>query len=129
MKAGACSYLVTGQTTHGQFGLYRWDFAGPPSGPDPHFHRSLSESFFILSGTVRLYDGARWLDAHAGDFLHVPEGGVHAFRNESGMAASMLLHFSPGAPREDYFEALAGLAQLTEEQRAQFFIQHDTYWC
>ena len=129
MKAAACSYLATGRSTHGQFGLYRWDFAGPPSGPDPHFHRSLSESFFILSGTVRLYDGARWLDANAGDFLHVPEGGIHAFRNESAMPASMLLLFAPGAPREGYFEELAGLARLTDEQRAQFFIEHDTYWC
>jgi hypothetical protein len=54
---------------------------------------------------------------------------VHAFRNESGEPASMLLLFSPGAPREDYFEGLAGLGQLTDEQRARFFVAHDTYWC
>jgi mannose-6-phosphate isomerase-like protein (cupin superfamily) len=129
MKASAASYLATGNTTNGQFGLYRWDFTGPPSGPDPHFHRSVSESFFVLSGTVRLYDGIRWTDASAGDFLYVPEGSVHGFRNESGEPASMLLLFAPGAPREGYFEGLAGLAQLTEEERAQFFVDHDTYWC
>src|SRR6266851_7973158 len=27
-------YLVTGAATKGEFGLYRWDFTGPPSGPD-----------------------------------------------------------------------------------------------
>jgi quercetin dioxygenase-like cupin family protein len=57
---------------------------------------------------VRLYDGARWLDAVVGDFLFVPEGGVHGFRNESGEPASMLLLFTPGAPREDYFETFTG---------------------
>ena len=121
-------YLATGASTNGQFGLYRWDMAGPPSGPDPHFHRSISESFFILSGTVRIFDGTRWIDATPGDFVHVPEGGVHAFRNESGEPASMLLHFAPGAPREGYFEGLVGLAGLGEEERAEFFLRHDTFW-
>lgn len=128
MRSGTASYLATGASTNGQFGLYRWDMAGPPSGPDPHFHKSISESFFILSGTVRLYDGRRWIDATAGDFLYVPEGGVHAFRNESGEAASMLLLFAPGAPREAYFEGLAGLGHFSDEERAEFMLRHDTYW-
>jgi uncharacterized RmlC-like cupin family protein len=70
----------------------------------------VSESFFVLFGTVRLYDGERWIEATTGDFLFVPEGGIHAFRNESSEAASMLLLFAPGAPREDYFETLAEVA-------------------
>jgi mannose-6-phosphate isomerase-like protein (cupin superfamily) len=128
MRSGTASYLATGAGTNGQFGLYQWDMAGPPSGPDPHFHKTISESFFILSGTVRLFDGKRWIDATRGDFLFVPEGGVHAFRNESGEPASMLILFAPGAPREAYFEGLSGLASLSDEERARFFIQHDTYW-
>ena len=51
-------YLATGATTGGDFGLYRWEMAGPPSGPAPHFHRSITESFYALSGTVGLYDGS-----------------------------------------------------------------------
>jgi mannose-6-phosphate isomerase-like protein (cupin superfamily) len=127
-SGGATHYLATGADTGGDFGLYRWDMAAAPSGPAPHFHRTISESFFVLSGTVRLYDGHRWVDATAGDFLYVPAGGVHAFRNESGAPASMLLLFAPGAPREPYFEQLAGLSQLSEEQQAEFFLRHDTYW-
>ncbi len=122
------SYLATGEQTSGRFGLYRWDFLGPRSGPDPHFHRGISESFFILSGVVRLFNGDEWVDARAGDFLYVPEGGIHGFRNESGEPASMLLMFAPGAPREAYFEGLPRLAELTDEQRAAFMIEHDTHW-
>ncbi|MEV0154277.1 cupin domain-containing protein [Micromonospora sp. NPDC050686] len=125
---GGAHYLATGATTNGQFGLYRWDMGPTPSGPAPHFHRSISESFFILAGSVRIYDGRRWIDTAPGDFVHVPEGAVHAFRNESGEPASMLLHFAPGAPREGYFEGLAGLATMTEEERTEFFLRHDTYW-
>jgi mannose-6-phosphate isomerase-like protein (cupin superfamily) len=102
---------------------------GPePSGPAAHFHRSISESFYILSGTVQIYDGGRWIDTTPGDFVHVLEGGVHAFRNESGAPASMLLHFAPGAPREGYFEGLLTLAGKSDEEKAEFFRQHDTYW-
>ena len=125
-------YLATGATTSGQFGLYRWEMGPQPSGPDPHFHRSISESFFILTGTVRIHDGTRWIDTVPGDFVHVPEGGVHAFRNESGEPASMLLHFAPDAPREGYFEGyfegLLELAGKSEQQRAEFFLRHDTFW-
>jgi mannose-6-phosphate isomerase-like protein (cupin superfamily) len=121
-------YLATGASTNGQFGLYRWEMGPAPSGPERHFHRSISESFFILSGTIRVYDGRRWIDARPNDFVHVPEGGVHAFRNESGEPASMLIHFAPGAPREGYFEGTAKLADLSEEERAAFFLRHDNFW-
>jgi mannose-6-phosphate isomerase-like protein (cupin superfamily) len=124
-------YLATAVQTDGEFGLYRYTMTGPPSGPSPHFHRTISESFFILSGTVRLYDGGDWIDATAGDFLHVPVGGVHGFRNESGEPAEMLLLFAPGAPRETYFEtnvarAAAGV-ELSEEDMLAFLRTHDQY--
>ncbi len=124
-------YLGTGGSTNGQFGLYRWDMGAKPSGPSAHFHRTISESFFILSGTIRLFDGQRWIDAAPGDYLHVPEGGVHAFRNESGAPASMLLLFAPGAPRESYFEELAEVAaagrKLDDAEWTDLFRRHDQY--
>jgi mannose-6-phosphate isomerase-like protein (cupin superfamily) len=127
-SGGSAHYLATGATTEGRFGLYRWEMPAAPSGPEPHFHRSISESFYVLAGAVRIYDGARWVDATPGDFVHVPEGGVHAFRNESGEPASMLIHFSPGAPREPYFEQIVEVASMDERQRAEFFLRHDTFW-
>ena len=123
---GTCEYLATGDRTEGRFGLYRWTFGDVETGPDPHFHRSISEQFYVLSGEVRLYDGREWVTARSGDFLYVPEGGLHGFRGGGG--ASMLLMFAPGGPREDYFETLARGEQMTEEQRAEFMVRHDTYW-
>jgi mannose-6-phosphate isomerase-like protein (cupin superfamily) len=124
-------YLATGAGTDGEFGLYRWNFGPEESGPGPHFHRTISESFFILSGTVRLYNGEEWVEATPGDFLLVPEGGIHGFRNVPGEPASMLLLFTPGAPREEYFETLFDIAngrELSEEERADLFIRHDNHW-
>jgi len=92
----------------------------------------MSESFFILSGAVRLFNGERWVNATEGDFLYVPEGGIHAFANESGAPASMLILFAPGAPREAYFEALAEIAasgrQLSDEEWLELGRRHDNYF-
>jgi mannose-6-phosphate isomerase-like protein (cupin superfamily) len=123
-------YLVRGSGTHGLFGLYRWDFGPTSTGPDPHFHRTITESFFVLTGTVSVHDGTGWKPARPGDYFYVPEGGIHGFRNVEGEDASMLLLFAPGAPREEYFETLAHIADnpLSPEERAEFMARHDTYW-
>lgn len=123
-------YLATGKSTDGLFGLYRWEFSPERTGPGPHFHKTMSESFYILDGEVSIYDGS-WKTARAGDFFHVPPGGLHGFRNDSGEPASMLLHFAPGAPREAYFEGLARLAageQMSKEEYAAFMAEHDNHW-
>lgn len=129
---GFAHYLAKGVATNGRYGLYRWDMGPQPSGPAPHFHRTMSEAFFILSGEVRLFDGARWIDAAPGDFCYVPEGGVHAFRNESGSAASMLILFAPGVPREAYFEGLVELfssgRKVSQEEYVAFCERHDNYF-
>jgi quercetin dioxygenase-like cupin family protein len=130
-SGGSVDYLATGESTGREFGLYRWNFATNRGGPDPHFHRTMSESFFVLSGTVSLYDGLAWRVAVPGDFMYVPVGGIHGFKNESGEAASMLILFAPGAPREEYFETLAAIGhgkQLTEDELADLYDRHDNHW-
>jgi quercetin dioxygenase-like cupin family protein len=124
-------YLATGADTDGQFGLYQWDMAAIPNGPGEHFHRTISESFFILEGTVSLYVGDKWQDTTRGDFLYVPPGGVHAFSNNSDAPASMLVLFTPGAPREKYFEELADIVasgrKLSPEEWTALYAEHDQY--
>jgi len=130
-SGNTCDYLATGASTGGLFGLYRWNMGPTPSGPGPHFHRTLAESFFVLVGRVRIYDGTRWVDTEPGDFVHVPIGGIHGFRNESGEPASMLIHFAPGAPREGYFEGLARFAVEGQPDPAtldRFYAEHDNTW-
>ncbi|MGV9884033.1 cupin domain-containing protein [Streptomyces sp. NPDC003006] len=121
-------YLATHADTGGEFGLYKVDMGPKAPGPTTHFHKGISESFFVLSGHVDLYDGDRWTKAGAGDFLYVPVGGLHAFKNDSDEPASMLLLFSPGAPREEYFEKVAEMAQKGGEEFDEFRIRHDSFF-
>jgi mannose-6-phosphate isomerase-like protein (cupin superfamily) len=131
LKVGtsAATYIMKGEATGGKYGLYRWDMAPGTPGAAPHFHRTLSEAFFVLAGTVGLWDGEKWFDGKPGDFFYVPEGGLHGFRNSSSEAASILILFSPGAPREPYFEGLAdrvlGKRTFTPEEFAEFCEAHD----
>ncbi|HEX5828999.1 MAG TPA: cupin domain-containing protein [Candidatus Limnocylindrales bacterium] len=123
-------YLATGASTDGLFGLYRWSMPGE-GGPGPHFHRTMAESFYVLAGTITIYDGRAWRPCGPGDFVHVPPGGIHGFRNESGGFASMLIHFAPGAPREGYFEGNARFAldgRPGDDVLAAFYAEHDNLW-
>ena len=121
--------VATGSLTSSRYGLFRWDMAPGSGGPEPHFHRTFSEAFYVLAGTVRLHDGGTWFDAGAGDFVYVPEGGVHAFRNDGDEPASMLILFAPGAAREEYFKELAGIRAerrtLTAEEWTDLYARHD----
>ena len=98
-STGSCDYLATGLTTNGDYGLYRWTMGPEPSGPAPHCHRALSESFFVLTGTIRLFDGTRWADGGPGDVLYVPEGGLHGIRNESSPPREVASRTPTAAPR------------------------------
>jgi mannose-6-phosphate isomerase-like protein (cupin superfamily) len=118
-------YLASTDTTGGLFGLYHWTMVTAGGGRSAHFHRTMAESFYILSGKVGLYDGEQWVTAGAGDYFYVPPGSIHDFRNDFDSPASMLVLFTPGAPREPYFENLHRLTEMTPEQRDGFLRSHD----
>ena len=124
-------FTAPGTATNGQYGLFEWNMTGTRGGADPHFHKTFSESFYVMEGTVRLFNGETWIDAVKGDFLYVPQGGIHAFSNESGVPARMLILFAPGPPREKYFQELAEIRsagrKLTEEEWIEVWARHDQY--
>ena len=119
-----------GEDTGGAFTLIEVRVP-PQSGPPPHIHRREDEAFYVLEGSVKLYDGRAWLDAGPGDFVHVPEGGIHAFANESDAPAAMLILFAPGVARERFFTATAQIAnagrELLPEEWTAFYAEHDQF--
>jgi quercetin dioxygenase-like cupin family protein len=124
-------FVAPGSLTRDEFGLFRWEMKPGAGGPATHFHRTFSESFYILGGTVGLFDGAHWVAAAAGDFLYVPRGSIHAFRNDGDADASMLILFSPGIPRERFFEELAEVSRsgrtLSPDEWTELYARHDQF--
>ena len=58
-----------------------------------------TEDFFIISGEVQALrrgaDGYEWIDGKAGDYLHVPGGARHAWRNVSSEPLVALIITTP----------------------------------
>jgi quercetin dioxygenase-like cupin family protein len=88
----------------------------------------MSEAFFLLSGTVKFYLGTEWTNRTQNDFLFVPPGGSHGWRNESDAPVRMLVLFAPGAPRTAFFEGIHQLGDLTDDERREWFDRHDNVY-
>jgi quercetin dioxygenase-like cupin family protein len=100
------TFLVTG----GQSGGTCFIFEGitpPGGGPPPHVHHREEESFYLLQGTLTIQAGERTFQASPGDFVHIPRGTLHSFRNNGDVDAKVLATISPAGP--------AGLQKFFEE--------------
>ena len=98
------------------FGLYRWTFGEARDRPGPALPPGDLRALLRAGGDRAAVRRARLGTAPAGDYLHVPEGGIHGFRGSDH--AQMLLMFAPGGPREDYFETLGRAAERMGDGRA-----------
>jgi len=71
----------------------------PPGVPVPRHSHPDAESFFTLSGTVQVLsqkaDRFEWLDVKSGDFIQIPGGAKHAFRNKSSEPVVQLITTTP----------------------------------
>ena len=75
----------------------------PGGGPPPHVHHREEESFYLLQGTLTIQAGGKTLNASPGDFVHLPRGIVHSFRNTGDVDAKFLVLVTP-AGLEKFFE-------------------------
>ena len=93
VMGGLFTYLVTGTESGGSYFTLIVD-VGPEAGPPPHIHHLEEEQFYVLDGQLTYYVGDQTFEVSAGDFIHIPRGTVHSFRN--GQKPSRLLAtFSP----------------------------------
>ena len=125
----AVRFVAPGSVTAGRYGLFEYRMPAGAGGPRPHIHQTFSEAFYVLGGALDIFDGDRWSPFGPGDFAHVPEGGVHAFRNGADVETAFLILFAPGIARERFFVELAEIresgATLDEEQWVEFYARHD----
>lgn len=96
------TFLVTGAQTNGAYFIME-AIIPAGGGPPLHIHHREQESFYLLEGTLDIILGEKKLKAATGDFVQIPRGMIHAFRNAGSATARMLLFFSP-AGMDKYFE-------------------------
>jgi mannose-6-phosphate isomerase-like protein (cupin superfamily) len=96
------TFLITGEETGGA--VFMAELSVPPAGgPPPHIHHREDESFYVREGTLAIRMGDRTVNAGPGDFVYIPRGTVHCFKNTGNGPAKMLVTFTP-AGMEKFFE-------------------------
>ncbi|WP_039828742.1 cupin domain-containing protein [Nocardia testacea] len=78
---------------------------GSPGAP-AHFHTAASEMFLVIDGSVRILLGEEIVRLDKGDFLTVPPTVPHAFAPAAETEAELLVVFTPGLHRFDYYRLL-----------------------
>jgi mannose-6-phosphate isomerase-like protein (cupin superfamily) len=99
-------FKATSEATAGFFSLAESTIQPGTSGPPPHSHRELLDSFYVLEGTLAVRVGDEEVEAPPGTYACVPPGVVHTFANRSAEPVRFLNLNTPGG-WEDYIRDLA----------------------
>jgi len=97
------SVKATAADTNGSFGAI--DASVPPGGgPVPHTHPGHDEIFYLLSGELEFLDEDDTFVAGPGDFVFVPRGNRHRFKNTGLHPARMLFFYTPAGVEQVFIE-------------------------
>ncbi|MEU3855381.1 cupin domain-containing protein [Streptomyces sp. NPDC029554] len=92
---------VTGEQTNGAL-AFMDGIIEPDHGNVPHIHSKEDEAFYVASGQFEFINGSEKITAGTGDFIYIPKGTRHAFKNISAEPARLLVFYTPAGP-ETFF--------------------------
>lgn len=76
----------------------------PQSFVPPHSHAVEEEGYFVLAGEMLMHLAGKEVVVSQGDFIHVPAGQMHGYRNPHATACKMLAWTIGGAIDEFFVE-------------------------
>jgi mannose-6-phosphate isomerase-like protein (cupin superfamily) len=101
------TFKAVSEETGGEYSLY--ELTVPPQlGALPHIHHRETEAFYVLDGEVEFFKGEHTVRAGTGEFVFIPRGVVHGFKNVGQKPARCLGIVTPGGLHE---KLLAGLGE------------------
>ena len=107
------TFLVTGEESAGAY--FAMEAVVPPGGGPPlHIHLNENETFYVLEGSCTFYLGEEKIVARPGDFVNIPIGTHHCFRNESKEPVKLVLTFTPAGIEKFFEETLEEAADPTQ---------------
>ncbi len=95
------TFLITGEETGGAFFMAEISVV-PGGGTPPHIHSREDEAFRLIEGTLTIQVGGDTITASAGDFVFLPRGIAHSFKNTGDGYAKALVLITP-AGLEGFF--------------------------
>ena len=104
VMGGTYRILISGKDTGGTFAVI--DMLIPPgSGPGPHAHTDIQESFYVVDGEVEVKSEASTYLAKQNAFVSIPKGGiVYCFKNKTDRMARLLCTVVPSGLEEMFQE-------------------------
>ena len=97
------SLLVTGEESNNA--LFQFEAVVPKGGgPPPHVHTREDETFYVVSGSLEILMGDKTYQAKKGDFVYIPRGTVHRFKNVGDDSAVQLVTFVPSGVEKFFRE-------------------------
>ncbi len=101
------TFKAVSEETGGEYSLY--ELTVPPQlGALPHIHHAETEAFYVLEGEVEFLKGEQTVRARVGEFVFIPRGMVHGFKNVGQEPARYLGIVTPGGLAE---KLLTGLGE------------------
>ena len=104
MSGDVYEIKATAESTNGSLGFIDC-WVPPGNGPVAHVHKSADEAFYIISGALEFLNGDRTFVATVGDFVFVPRGTRHRFRNITSEETHMVAFYTPGGGEALFLEA------------------------
>ena len=108
------TFLVTGEESEGAY-FSMLAIVPPGGGPPLHTHAFEDETFYVLEGTPTFRLRDERILAGPGDFVNVPRGILHCFRNLSDAPVEMILTFTPAGIERFFEETLERALDLTQD--------------
>ena len=85
---------ISGDETQGRYSVWEIEVA-PNNGPPLHKHSMEDESFYVLEGDFSFPYGSKETKAGKGQFMYVPRGEFHTYKNIGSSPGKLLLIISP----------------------------------
>jgi mannose-6-phosphate isomerase-like protein (cupin superfamily) len=86
---------TTAEQTGGSYSIIEIE-SFPGNGPPPHIHHKEDECFYVVEGAFSVIMGDRAFDVADGDFVRIPKGTPHTYRNVGAIPGRILVILSPG---------------------------------
>jgi len=112
--------LTTGKETHGAYAQLEGVIT-PGGGPPLHIHHHGDETFFLVEGSLEVRLGDATIVAQPGDYVRIPRGTAHTFRNVGERPVRMFVTLVPAGLESffaEVFQPVAGRAAPPPAQPA-----------
>lgn len=112
------TFIKTSEETNGEYSLLEIELH-KSDGPPLHFHKTFSERFDVIEGTLYLQVGKEKKILKQGESVTVPRGWPHRFYNINKDLVKFRITFQPGhMGMENFIKIIYSLAQdgLTDKK-------------